>query len=136
MKYLRPCIVVMLCFASFCAIQGQAPVMFLPAELDFFEENIRPLLVSKCIECHGEDTQESGLRLDSRAAILKGAEQQPVVLPGVPDKSRLLDVLSHMNEVKMPPDEKLREQEIMAVRKWIAMKLPWPEGANGSRHLH
>ena len=105
--------------------------MFLPAELDFFEENIRPLLVSKCIECHGEDTQESGLRLDSRAAILKGAEQQPVVLPGAPDKSRLLDVLSHMNEVKMPPDEKLREQEIMAVRKWITMKLPWPEGANG-----
>ena len=91
----------MLCLTSFCTIRGQAPVTFLPAELDFFEENIRPLLVSKCIECHGEDTQESGLRLDSRAAILKGTEQQPVVLPGMPDKSRLLEVLSHVNEVSL-----------------------------------
>ena len=34
----------------------------------FFESKIRPLLVERCIECHGEKKQKGGLRLDSRAA--------------------------------------------------------------------
>ena len=38
-----------------------------PKVLTFFEKRIRPVLAEHCYDCHGEDEQEGGLRLDSRA---------------------------------------------------------------------
>ena len=38
------------------------------ADLEFFEKEVRPLLVKRCIDCHGPDKQKGDLRLDSRAA--------------------------------------------------------------------
>ena len=40
----------------------------------FFEQNVRPLLVARCYECHSEKKQKGGLRLDSKAALLKGGD--------------------------------------------------------------
>ena len=37
-----------------------------------FERDIRPLLHARCVECHGPAKQKSGLRLDQKAAALKG----------------------------------------------------------------
>ena len=42
------------------------------AQIAFFEQNIRPILTSQCVKCHGSKKQEADLRLDSRAAMLKG----------------------------------------------------------------
>ena len=42
---------------------------------EFFEKEIRPLLISHCVECHGAKTQSGGLRLDSREAMLRGEER-------------------------------------------------------------
>ena len=39
-----------------------------------FEAEIQPLLEEKCWHCHGEDEQESGLRLDLRTAMLRGGD--------------------------------------------------------------
>ena len=58
-----------------------------PADLDFFESKVRPVLVNHCWKCHGPKRHESGLRLDSLAALLKGGEGGAVVKPGGPDKS-------------------------------------------------
>ena len=33
---------------------------------DFFEQQIRPLLVESCVECHSDSEQSGGIRLDSR----------------------------------------------------------------------
>ena len=41
------------------------------ADIDF-ERQIRPLLVERCGECHGVETQESSLRLDVKHRALKG----------------------------------------------------------------
>ena len=38
-----------------------------------FARDIRPLLKAHCIKCHGEEKQQGGLRLDLKAAALKGA---------------------------------------------------------------
>ena len=51
-----------------------------PEQEAFFEQKVRPLLVTHCQECHGEKKQEGGLRLDSRAAILKGSESGPAIV--------------------------------------------------------
>src|SRR5438045_8884519 len=56
-----------------------------------FEEKVRPLLASNCFECHGPKKQESGLRLDSRAALIEGGDSgERAVVPGEPDRSLLI----------------------------------------------
>ena len=60
---------------------------------EFFETRIRPLLVAQCYECHSEDSAESGLRVDSRAALLTGGERGPAIVPGKPDESLLISAV-------------------------------------------
>src|SRR5436853_104421 len=47
-----------------------------PAGLQLFEQKIRPVLVEHCYSCHSADAKKlrGGLRVDSRAALLKGGE--------------------------------------------------------------
>ena len=53
-----------------------------PATADFFEARVRPVLAAHCWECHGPQKQKSGLRLDSREAVLRGGETGPAVTAG------------------------------------------------------
>ncbi|MBX3179445.1 MAG: PSD1 domain-containing protein [Candidatus Hydrogenedentes bacterium] len=97
--------------------------------LDFFETKVRPVLAERCFKCHGPETQKSGLRLDSRAAMLSGGEGGPVLLEG--DKSAgssLLAVIRYDGALKMPPDAKLPQDQIDAINAWVAMGSPWPGG--------
>ena len=50
----------------------------------FFESRVRPLLAAKCLECHGDDEPEAGLRLTSRDTIVKGGESGPAAERDVP----------------------------------------------------
>src|SRR5688500_363557 len=59
-----------------------------------FETRIRPLLAANCFACHGESAM-AGLRVDSRAALLRGGETGPAIVPGDPDKSALLKAVQH-----------------------------------------
>ncbi len=43
------------------------PLAASAADLEFFETKIRPILASRCQQCHGSEQQKGGLRLDSRA---------------------------------------------------------------------
>lgn len=83
-----------------------------PAQLEFFEKEVRPILADHCHKCHGEKKQKSGLRLDSREFVLKGGELGPVVVPGKPEVSRLILSINHVKAADvyaMPgEDEKLR----------------------------
>ena len=112
-------------------VHAQPAVEFTADQLDFFETNVRPVLVSKCIECHGPDNQESELRIDSRTAILKGSVNGSIVELENPAESLLLKVLSHEQDIQMPPDNKLADKEIAAIKIWIELKLPWPTGPQG-----
>ncbi|WP_286177782.1 PSD1 and planctomycete cytochrome C domain-containing protein [Stieleria mannarensis] len=90
-------------------------------EIDF-EEQILPILEDRCLYCHGEDEQESGLRLDLRARMLRGGDSGlPAVVPGKPDKSYLVEVINHVDEdMAMPPDDdKLPAEEIDLLTRWI-----------------
>ena len=98
----------------------------------FFETKIRPLLAGKCWECHGPQTQESGLRLDQPAAMLRGGHSgRPAVVPGAPEKSRLFLVVSGRDpdDVTMPPEEPLARAEVELLRRWIHEGAYWPKKA-------
>ncbi|WP_166830510.1 PSD1 and planctomycete cytochrome C domain-containing protein [Thalassoroseus pseudoceratinae] len=94
----------------------------------FFETKIRPLLVEHCNDCHGEDLQESALRLDSLQGILTGGKAGPVIVPGKPKSSLLLTAVGYQdNDLKMPPDDKLSDRQIQDLTRWIEMGAPHPD---------
>jgi mono/diheme cytochrome c family protein len=92
----------------------------------FFENRIRPVLAEHCYKCHGSEKQKSGLRLDSRAAILKGGESGSAIVPGKARASLMILAVNHGEELKMPPKEKLSPAQIADLTKWVEMGAPWP----------
>jgi len=103
--------------------EGEAPDATSP---EFFEQKIKPLLVETCYECHSEKKQESGLRLDSRAAFTKGGDTGPVVVPGEPDTSKMIEVVRYTGSIKMPPDMKLFPEEVELLTEWVRSGAHWP----------
>jgi len=97
-----------------------------PDHAKFFENEVRPLLVKRCYECHSGDEANGDLQGDSLDALLKGGESGPAVIRGKPDESALIDAINYKS-VEMPPDEKLDDAEIAVLTRWIAMGAPWPE---------
>ncbi|MCA9212599.1 MAG: DUF1549 domain-containing protein [Planctomycetales bacterium] len=94
-----------------------------------FERDIQPVFAEHCLHCHGEDEQESSLRLDRRANMLTGGDSGiATIVPGKPEKSLLVDVINHVNEdMAMPPDaNKLPEQDIATLTRWIDEGAIWP----------
>src|SRR5581483_1229656 len=53
-----------------------------PAAQEFFENEVRPLLVEHCQKCHSDNKPKGGLRLTSRDAVLKGGDSGPAAVPG------------------------------------------------------
>ncbi len=94
--------------------------------LEFFEREVRPLLVKRCHSCHGAKKQQAGLRLDSLTAILKGGDSGAAVVPNKPTESLLLSAVRY-ETFEMPPTGKLPQQEIATLERWIAMGTPWPQ---------
>ncbi len=84
-----------------------------------FERDILPLLRQRCEHCHGPEERESNLDVQSIGALLRGGSSGPVIVPGEPEQSILMDVLSHGD---MPPagDERVSAEELAVIRRWIA----------------
>src|SRR3954447_11486522 len=81
-----------------------------PAQVTFFETEVRPLLAENCFKCHGPDKQKGGLRLDSRAAALEGGDSGPAVVPGHGDESLLVEAINY-DGLQMPPTGQLKEEQ-------------------------
>ncbi len=96
-----------------------------PAQIEFFEKSVRPILVQRCQGCHGTSKQKGGLRLDSREAALAGGGSGPAVVPGQPEKSPLVDAINYGELNQMPPKSKLPEEEIRALTSWVKHGAPW-----------
>jgi hypothetical protein len=98
------------------------------AGLDFFESKVRPVLVKHCYECHSGGTAEGGLRVDSRAAIRKGGERGPAVVPKRPKASLLLTAVSHSDaDLQMPPKAaRLPDAVVADLTNWIKIGAPDP----------
>src|SRR5258708_36468378 len=97
-----------------------------PKAIEFFEKQVRPLLVARCASCHGASQQFSMLRVDSREALLRGGNRGPAIVPGDPQLSLLAKAIRHEG-LKMPVGGKLEPGEIAAVEKWINLGAPWPD---------
>lgn len=92
------------------------------ASLRFFEQKIRPVLVTHCYECHSSAAADVGgaLLLDTREGIRRGGERGPAVVPGDPAHSLLLTaVRGTIDSLQMPPDERLSDEIVRDFEIWI-----------------
>src|SRR5687767_10427256 len=102
-----------------------------PAE-EQFEKHVRVILVEHCYSCHGPKKQMSGLRLDSRDAMLRGGDNGPVLKPGKPEASSLIQAIRHVGDLKMPPKKKLDQRQIDVLAEWVKQGASWPAEAKTS----
>ncbi|MDZ4849462.1 MAG: DUF1549 domain-containing protein [Pirellulaceae bacterium] len=89
-----------------------------PAESVSFERDVRPILKTHCLHCHGEGKEiEGGLDLRLQKFILKGGESGPAVVAGNPGESNLVE--RTVAEEMPPGDVKLTSQEQEVLRRWV-----------------
>ncbi len=86
-----------------------------------YVRQIKPILARHCYECHGRKKQESGLRLDTAAAALKGGESGPAIVPGKSGDSLLYLAVAGSDLVdRMPLKAKpLEDAQIELLKTWI-----------------
>ncbi len=120
---MRCCLVILAFLTVSPAVSGAS------GETEFFEKQIRPLLATHCHSCHSSEakTRFAGLSLDTKSGLLKGGDSGPVVIPGDPARSRLIQAIRGERPVRMPPTGKLRDDEIAALTRWVDMGAPWPD---------
>ena len=96
-----------------------------------FGRDIRPILSDNCFACHGPDeqTQQAGLRLDTREGAFADRGGYQVIVPGKASESRLYQRISAKDEgTRMPPlgfERKLTEKQIELIRLWIDQGAQW-----------
>ena len=99
----------------------------LQQQIEFFESKVRPVLISRCYDCHSGDDVESELNLDSLAGILNGGARGAAIIPKDSDKSLLILAINHADQLHMPPKSKIPANEIANLTKWVKMGAPWPD---------
>ncbi len=101
-----------------------------PLTVDDYERHIRPLLIARCAECHGEQLQEGSLRLDTPAGLVAGGVSGNTIIAGAPERSLLFIAARYKDEaLRMPPDEanRLSPAEVNLLARWIQSGAPLPE---------
>ena len=101
-----------------------------PAQIEFFEKSVRPVLVDHCYKCHSDGAAKlkGGLKLDSLAAILAGGDTGPSIVAGDPNHSLLITAVRYNDkDLEMPPKGKLPADAIKALEQWVAMGAPHPD---------
>ena len=121
---------VSLCAGLLPFLTCASSIVLADEDVDFFERDVRPVLLARCIECHGDDSPEGGLRLTSRAHVIKGGQTGPAAIEKRPLESLLVQAIHQRGKLKMPPEEKLADAEIASLTKWVELGLPWPESSS------
>ena len=97
--------------------------------VDFFLEEVRPVLVDRCMGCHRDGREEDGLNMTTMADILDGSDDGPVLTPGNPESSPIYTAVAGLHPlVRMPKTGKpLTPEQIEAIRQWIEQGAVWAE---------
>ena len=111
--------------AGAVAAQAAPPAPHKPLPPDpeaVWANRILPILDKSCLKCHAGVRQRGGLDLRSLDTALRGGDSGPVLVPGQPSQSRIVQYVQPGAADHMPPDPKkqLSPSEIADLKSWIA----------------
>ena len=96
-----------------------------------FHEQVAPILVKHCVECHNDVTTKGGLNMETLAAVLKGGDDGPAIVPGKATESPLYTMIvpeSAGEKAAMPKKKpSLSAAETELIKRWINMGAVWPQ---------
>jgi len=123
-----------LCLVACCCSLALLPKVFFQstfasqAKVDF-KRDIEPIFAASCYGCHGAKKASGQLRLDVKAAAMKGGISGTAIIPGKSKESRLLHrVLGLNDEARMPiARDPLKPEQIELIKRWIDEGAVWPE---------
>ena len=97
-----------------------------------FERDVRPILVTHCLNCHGPSKQKGGIRFDRKTAALGGGDSGPAIIPGKGAESPIVQLTSGLEEDRVMPPKgpRLSAQQVGLLRDWIDQGASW-SGASG-----
>ena len=96
-----------------------------------FAKDIQPILQESCVKCHGSEKQKGELRLDSKAAAMKGGKDGAVITAGQADKSdlyRRITLAAGSDDIMPSKGDPLTKAQTDLVRDWINQGATWPDG--------
>src|SRR5438874_2341730 len=99
------------------------------AEKVDFTSDVKPILESACLSCHGPEKPKGDLRLDTKAGAMKGGKKGVVIVPGKATDSPLYKstTLAAGDEDLMPPKgNPLAKAQTEVLRTWIEQGATWP----------
>ena len=116
-------VLLLLLLMAGCAKQPSKPVA-----IDFHKE-VAPIFKARCLNCHGPQQQQGGLRLDEKAFALQGGLSGKKLVDPSADVSELMRRVTSDNPTVVMPKEggRLSDQEVAVLRRWVDARAPWPE---------
>lgn len=115
--------------AAFAVAFGLAAAASGADKIDFALD-VKPLLESTCLSCHGPEKPKGGLQLMTKALALKGGDDGTALVPGKPSESPLYatTILPPGHDDIMPPKgDPLTKTQADTLKKWIEQGADWPD---------
>jgi Planctomycete cytochrome C/Leucine Rich repeat len=122
---MKKCVLITMTLAWFGAAR-----VFADVKVDFVKD-IEPLFQQNCIKCHGPEKQKGDLRLDSKAAAMKGGKDALAIVAGKADKSdlyRRITLPAGDDDIMPSKGDPLTKAQTDLIRDWINQGAVWPEG--------
>src|SRR5262245_41498051 len=99
-----------------------------PAPAADFEQSFAAVVLKNCVACHNPGESRGGLDLTHKDGVSKGGKSGPVIVPGKPEDSYLIQ---RITEGSMPPKNKgsrLTAEEVALLSGWVKAGAAWPDG--------
>ncbi len=127
------CFMSVLWLERVCSQELSTVVDSTPQSEEFFEREVRPILLEHCSSCHSRafGKVKGGLSLDSRDEALAGGESGAAIVPGSADESLMIEAIRRQS-FEMPPEKPLPDQARAILERWVVMGAPWSQHAGGS----
>jgi WD40 repeat protein len=128
------------CFCILCAVLAGALAMLLvavtprtskarqpakaptPGKPISFINDVAPILKESCFGCHGAKNPKGKLDMTRYESLRRGGTKEDPIVPGKPEDSYLVDVLTASGKKRMPPLESgdaLPKAKIELLSQWI-----------------
>ncbi len=111
------------------AVALAAGVAVAADKVDFGTE-VKPLLESGCLSCHGPEKPKGELQMMTRALVIKGGEKGKSLVPGKPTESSIYTttVLPAGHDDLMPPKGAIfTKTQTDLLKRWIEEGAEWPD---------
>ncbi len=101
------------------AAAGETPAPKGPVS---FVNDVAPILKENCFACHDAKKRKGKLDMSTYEALRKGGEKDDPIVPGKPDESLIIDLLTAKDKSRMPPREAgdaLPKEKVAVIEQWI-----------------